>query len=834
MNTVDYISEKKIHSNSLHWKNLNVSGTYILGLVSLLICLAFFHFSEKWQNQDILPSLLTQMISIFYVVVLLYDSRMRVFWKKQPSEQLSYRLLAWQIWVVSCFTLNRSVGIFQESTDWLSVALCLSAAANILFHFNNLLPKFFQEILFTMLGASTVLWFYFTAHTLWLYPFSFLGIIILGLSFHTFIPLLLLIAHVKLLIKYWHSYKPAFLFGLITPFVLTIVFISQWIFIQEKIRTIYQESFTSKTAEIPTWLAVAEKVENTWITEKILKSDLVYTTFKGNFDVFTLTNNFEKRLHDPLVLLASFFYKDVIISYEEKMKILNMLQDIRHESQIRLRSGTHLQTSAVITQARIYPEYRIAYTEKNLTIVAPFTFGQSEAIYTFYLPEGSVVSSLSLWVNGKEEKAYLTTKSKAQNAYNTIVGRESRDPSVVYWQEGNSISVRVFPCSNTNPRHFKIGFTSPLKEKNGRLIYENIYFKGPDAQNADEIVKINFTSKIDELSAPWSSNDNNAIEHKGSYTPYWQLSFNTPELSKKAFSFDGKSYVLEKLNRPKINFNPDKVFLDINKEWSRTEFNDVCETFKNKEIWVWNNALVKLNESNRYKLFKELKQNQFSLFPLYQIPDPTRSLFITKGNYQGPILEDLKDSNFAKAIRNMNTSNGAIQTICLNDELSPYLKTLKEMSVIMVDWQDIDQLKNKKIFYIKANKAPVVSIETAGMQIREDSTSNAGKTDAPDHLLRLYAYNDIMQQIGVKYFQQDFLTPKLIDEAAKANIVTPVSSLIVLETQDDYNRFEIKKTDIALANASLNASGSVPEPHEWVLIIALGVIIVFFVLKKPC
>ena len=42
--------------------------------------------------------------------------------------------------------------------------------------------------------------------------------------------------------------------------------------------------------------------------------------------------------------------------------------------------------------------------------------GQKEAIYSFQLPEGSVATSLSLWVNGIERKGVLTTKEKAKEA----------------------------------------------------------------------------------------------------------------------------------------------------------------------------------------------------------------------------------------------------------------------------------------------------------------------------------------------------------------------------------------------------------------------------------
>ncbi len=121
------------------------------------------------------------------------------------------------------------------------------------------------------------------------------------------------------------------------------------------------------------------------------------------------------------------------------------------------------------------------------------------------------------------------------------------------------------------------------------------------------------------------------------------------------------------------------------------------------------------------------------------------------------------------------------------------------------------------------------------MLIRE--TDQPVKQNAPDHLLRLFAYNQIMRQIGEKYLDESYMKASeinsaLIDQAAKANIITPVSSLIVLETQKDYELFDIKKSKNSLDNASIKNSGAVPEPHEWVLIILFALLVIFYTLRN--
>ena len=47
-----------------------------------------------------------------------------------------------------------------------------------------------------------------------------------------------------------------------------------------------------------------------------------------------------------------------------------------------------------------------------------------EALYTFYMPEGAVVTSLSLWINGNEEKAILTTKEKAVQRIRLLLAKK--------------------------------------------------------------------------------------------------------------------------------------------------------------------------------------------------------------------------------------------------------------------------------------------------------------------------------------------------------------------------------------------------------------------------
>ncbi|MGN6417279.1 MAG: hypothetical protein ACTHMC_07300, partial [Pseudobacter sp.] len=66
----------------------------------------------------------------------------------------------------------------------------------------------------------------------------------------------------------------------------------------------------------------------------------------------------------------------------------------------------------------------------------------------------------------------------------------------------------------------------------------------------------------------------------------------------------------------------------------------------------------------------------------------------------------------------------------------------------------------------------------------------------------------------------------LVAQAAEAHVVTPVSSLVVLESKADYDRFDIKASENSLHNAAIASKGAVPEPHEWALIILAILILI--------
>ena len=701
-------------------------------------------------------------------------------------------------------------------------------------------------MLSVFLGIAFCLFFYFSIRLIPIYPLGLIAFLGFGISLHAFIPLVFTVTILIYLFKKVN--RPLVNFtgfgaGIVLSLLIVTFFIFQWHSTTKLITRLSDQSVMNEKNILPNWVEIAKQLPKNSISEKILKTDLVYSTPQTfNWDFFNLPSQSfdEVKKHDPLISIAVFFAGEPVLTTDEKINILQAMYDSRHKAQERLWTGENLQTSHVITNVRIFPNLRIAYTEKIIdvhnSLYERAWTGRQEAIYTFHLPEGSVVTSLSLWMNGKEEKAILTSKQKADTAYRTIVGQEYRDPSLVRWQEGNTVSVRIFPCTPGEDRRFKIGITSPLRNENSKLFYENIWFDGPLAKNADESIKIRTMDDnvLTQLPKGFSETSPEIYQYNGSFRAYWEIGMIPQAILPNTFSFDKKSYHISDYQKSYETFVPKDIYLDVNSSWSKEEFNRCLDIFKNQDVYVFSEKLVKVTQNNSNSLFDQLHKFNFSMFPFFKIKNISESILISKSSETTPNLNDIKESEFAEKLKEYLLNKPAIRLYNLGYEVSPFLKTMKELRIFIYDngsLSDLDNLIKSKKFVLNQETSQSVVIYNAKIKITE--SNDTAQSNAPDHLMRLFTYNSIMKQIGKNYLENNFNSENIVEQGHKSYIVTPVTSLVVLETKQDYQRFHITDEGKSLQNASLKSAGAVPEPHEWLLITVLVGLLLYLNFKKP-
>ncbi|NCD71150.1 XrtN system VIT domain-containing protein [Mucilaginibacter agri] len=814
----------------------------LTGFLLIIVSVIVFAIADQYSRQTSSGSFFVNYaMSAGYLIALGINGIINRKWRF-ARERTPNIVVLLVLWFISAFALNREMNVFDSSVTWLSVWIVLSGIALMVASFYEVLPKALNRIIFFLLGSAFTLFTYYAIYLLPLYALSIVGIIAIGVSLHTYVPLCLAIMTIVLVTSASRQYKsllyPA-ICGATLPLVVCACFLVAWGTTNKKINTLVNQNVLNE-AKLPAWVAVSQQIENSFWTERILKTGLVYTEVsnKNFFWGGMPSQSFdEPKQHDPLVVIATLLFKEPNLGDNERIKILRSMYNARHQAQERLWSGDNLETVSVISNVKLFPQYRMAYTEKTLTVKnrSDWQWNKQEAIYTFHLSEGSVVSSLSLWIDGKEEKSRLTTNAKADSAYHEVVGVESHDPSVVHWQEGNTVSVRVFPCTPVENRRFKIGITSPLTKQGDRLFYNNASFDGPTAAGALETMQVTCDGNAASLDLPSELKPISPGVYQGdrNYQPDWQLSCKAPALSTTTFAFADTAYQVKNYVEQYESFTPEVIYLDINGSWSAAELDSIWAMVKNKPVYAHTDTLVRLSNENLHEVYNALSKQTFSLFPVNEIANPGNALLISESTDAAPNLNDLEGSEFAKDLTGYLKTPKQIRLYNIGHQLTPYLKALKELRVFNYAQGTPDsllQLLAKHQFVKNQENNETVVLDNAQMMIQK--TTGTCTVNAPDHLLRLFAYNDLMKKIGGDYFTDGFVKPDNIAEAEKAYIVSPVSSFIVLETQKDYERFGIDENKNSLKNASMKSSGAVPEPQEWLLIILCASVAIYLLVNK--
>ncbi len=801
---------------------------YLTGLVLLAVGTFVFCLPIENNSNFLSAKFLVAYVSfIVYSVAIMIDNK-KATGKKLKFYNLSHNIMLLLLGNLSAYALNLSIPVFDTSVFWLQIFLVV---LNVVLVVIGLRKKFEPDIwnyfAVAVLTAGLLFQFYQSIYTI---PVLLLGTVtfwFFGISLHAFLPAWFTIQLMFVIKKYFsfsEHYFKSIIVGTAIPLLFLFGFAIHWNNVGLELRKAYHNAVAPlETDDLPAWVKAGQRIDDYWMAQRMLNTRM-RNSFHWGWDRAGYWEE-GKWYHDPFIVIASLLGGDKSLNSYNREKIKNTLSNARHKTEPRLWSGNFLSTKDIVTNIQLFPEYRMAYTEKTFVIKHNGKRNrQQEAIYSFYLPEGAVVSSASLWVAGEERPAYLTTKSKAETAYKTIVGRERRDPLLVTWQEGNRITARVFPCTPEENRQFKIGFTAPLKLDGDKLIYENIDFDGPDMDGAMETVRVLLDeNKMPKCSSFKFSNKGGSAEYVGNYKKGWKMSMEAPALSERPFSFNGRSFQL-KTYEP--YFEPstfEEIYLDINKGWSKKEFKKIWEIAKDKNVFVYNGSIIRLTEENKFIYFDEMSHFNYSVFPFQKLDNPNNAVVVTKASGPSPLPSDLGTCAFSKNMGQYFQKNkNPIKTINIGHDISPFIKSLKELRSLHVHSCDLKEalglLSQNKFPSFQEGEKTIV-MEQSGMKIQR-LLNATNESKAPDHLLRLFTYNDLMTEIGGNYFSKKHLEEELIERAKEAYIVTPVSSLVTLETQEDYDRFDIKAPEgNSLKNASIKQSGAVPEPHEWVLII---------------
>ena len=822
--------------NSARIKNyVNQTGVKVsLGVTLFSITMLYIALLGIEFDNDALESLcfISLIVELVYGVLLSYNILKR---NQEYNHLIPFLFLNW---FIGCFCTNVLVNVFENLPAWVYVVTFLFCISNF-FIYSNLKQKYITSISYFINGFSFLLIIYYAIYLIPIAPISTIGILALGLGFYGLVPLIVLISHTATLVKVFPGNKSnsiLFASGMLSVVLGMVFFISMLSMERKGIENNSVTKSFERNDDLPTYITISQHLDPNFFNEILLKKDIVYTSTENffefrNFDNFGNKQYNERKTHNPIINIGYLFTNDLDLSADDRINILKSNFDKRLETEEQLWSGKDLVTKNIKEDVKIFSKERLAYTEITMDISCEKqSWGQKEAIYSFQLPEGSVATSLSLWVNGIERKGILTTKEKAEKAYKQIVGVEARDPSLMQWKEGNKVVVRVFPINYNLPRTFKCGFTTPLKVVADEMKYESLNIKGPNISNAETVSRIQMVGnekfKADkdfDLINNFYINESKGLDKWEAIIPINKEAYGT------SFAWKNKVYEINPIEKEIVPFSPSEIILDLDVTWKLDELRTIVN-LKDKKYFVFiNSEKIEVNASNFQDVFSKFESLQYSLLPLYKLQKNT--FVITKSGNFSANFEELQTSNYLTKLKK-ETKDKLLKVINISDEISPFWQTVNEQQYVeflQVDLETCKELIEKGQFISFPTEVNRVNIESAKISIEEKIAGNS-ISNGSNHIYRMYAFGKVLEE-HVKIQEDSLAINQYVALAKDANIVTPISSLIVLETDADYENNGIEKNVITLGNASINNDGAVPEPHEWLLII-FGLALLFFYYKK--
>lgn len=557
------------------------------------------------------------------------------------------------------------------------------------------------------------------------------------------------------------------------------------------------------------------------------------------------------KLFDPLSYLSSLLMSTDELNRNEKERLLVLLFGYSHVGLERLWSGHSLTTTSIQTHIQIYPESKLAYTETTLTIFNE-SDRQQEAIYTIGMPVGSVATKLSLWIDGVEQPGRLTFRSQAKKAYNTVVGVEMRDPSLLEWLDGGRLRLKVFPVSGKKSRTVRFGVVTPLPTIENKLVLEGFKLEGPPMVGADHKVHIDVFSQNANLKVESKKmslkekivSDNYARQFTSeeSYTSNWIVTIDKPNTFEGKAGLNNYEYTIQEISNQLTGYTPQSIYILVNDSLSKAQWKNVYSEISQKKpkstkVYIVTNQIFYTKETNKaLGYIDQLEIPRFNLFPFYAINQSENALIVTSGEDYSLPLGELESSGFYEKTQvYFSQKTNPVYIASLNGKLSAYLNGLEEFGRVQVVASNKDELskvlKSSKILIPASSNEDIVYINS-NTEIKKESKSIQEGKNGLDLIVRLYYYRLILNKLGKRYFLNDTDNTDLLQIAWDGAIVSPISSLVVLESEKDYERFGIKEVTSKLGQSTVASPGAVPEPEEWMFMIVCALFIMYWYRKQ--
>lgn len=351
--------------------------------------------------------------------------------------------------LTSEFRVSNNTGVIGNFTDaWFYIILAANALLLCLPDPKN---KTVRLLYFAgkCIGFSYVIYF-FVVFVPFL-PFSLLAIIAFGLGILMLTPIFLFFMQVKILAQDFRELKSHYSTTLLTTVILAgVLFLPSCILISYKL----DKSTLSNTLEYVYSPDLNKKYDlNTKRIERCLSE--IEDNKTKNWEFLSVGST-------RLPYLSSFYQWMVLDNLTLSNSKINDIKQIFFNENKSFHNSERINNDLVSiqdikTQSTYDETEGVFKTWVDIEILNPTSNTVKEYATTFDLPEGCWITDHYLYIGDRKEAAVLAEKQAALWVFSEIK-RVNRDPSLLFYLNGNRISFRVFPFGQNELRKTGIEF----------------------------------------------------------------------------------------------------------------------------------------------------------------------------------------------------------------------------------------------------------------------------------------------------------------------------------------------------------------------------------------
>ncbi len=499
--------------------------------------------------------------------------------------------------------------------------------------------------------------------------------------------------------------------------------------------------------------------------------------------------------------------------------------------------GGHVDTLSLVSSridGSISAGNNVAYSEWTVEIANKDSRG-GEARFTMVLPEGGVASRATLWINGEPREASIAGRAEVKAAYKKIVQRQ-RDPLLVTTSGNGRLLVQAFPVPANGVMKFRIGFSAPLSIAND----------GARSIAMPAIVEQNFRITDDLKHSIWMEGDI-PIRQTG-----WAVSTAKDGATRLRASLEDQEL---RLKRPRIMAEKidGPVFMTATIDSGKKgPLVAVQQSITRKRGNSLGGITILLDGStsneNAAEALSDALDGIATKTPVGLLIAADDPIIVDRAPWsetqKAKFVDAIADADFVGGIDNIPTLVNALENSLGGEDVILWVhgpqpvefaasKSVLEQSLErggavkpkLLRYQATPgrtfTVQGAAIFETAREVSPSGNVETDLRALLSDITStepswqierSATQKEGPGspHIVRLWAAKELA--IAALYEGEE--REQAINLAYQLNIITPVSGAVVLETDQNYD-------ENGLPVPSSDEVPSVPEPHEWALIILL-------------